>query len=173
MAARPRNIPKLPRGQGSMWWDDKRGQVVWEFPVKGHKPQRVRGDSVPEVRELHAARLAELVETARYAAEMTVATTLAEWLEFDCSGVPATMDAYRRSVELAEPLGGMLLGDVTVAELERLYASLTPRLGKGSLVKLRSHLGMAFDFAVRRQYVAANVAMFRARRQHAGPLRSS
>jgi integrase len=157
MAGKPRSIPKLPRGEGTMWWDDRRRQVVYEFPVKGHKPQRVRADGVPEARQLRAERLAELVEAQRHVAEQTVAAVLAEWRAFDCKGVSATLDAYDRTLVLAAPLGDRLIVDVTVADLERLYESLMPRLGQGSLIKLRSHLGMAFDFAVRRQYVAANV----------------
>jgi integrase len=153
MATKPRTLPKLHRGEGSMWWDDDRRQVVYEFRVGG-RVVRERGDTAADVM---AARRAHLAEANRPKTGLTVGAVLDEWLAFDCHGAPATMDKYRWSVELADPLTAREFAGVRVVDLERLYASLVDRLGRTSLVKLRSHLSMAWEFAVRREYVVANI----------------
>jgi integrase len=164
---KPRSLPRLRRGEGSIWWDERRRQVVLEHRIGG-RVYRERGDTPADVLDLRDARRVELVASAERTVELsdngqiTVATMLEEWLAFDCAGAPQTLDMYARSVRhVTEHLGDLRVCALRVGDVERMYAALVARprrpFGQSSLIRVRSHLTMAFDFAVRRGYVKANI----------------
>jgi integrase len=171
--ARPRTTPKLRRGEGSLWWDDQRGHCVLDHLVD-RKRCRHRGDSswqsVLLARDECLADRAEAVELAAELADggrTTLPMLLERWLEHGVEGAPQTIAQYRNSARiLCAELGDVRLVDLRLGELNRLFEDLTARpslgrrrpLGKGSLVKVRSHLGMALDYAMAQEWTTANVA---------------
>lgn len=162
----PTRAPKLARGQGSCFVDPdktRRDRYVLEHRWRG-KVYRERGSSWPEVERMRDERRAEIERQGGDGSD-TVDVLLERWLAYDCKGAPGTMRGYRNTATTVKrsDLGKMSIADVRVAHLETLYGELIrpdrrPRPhGRASLVKLRSHLGMAFDFAVRRGDLVGNV----------------
>jgi integrase len=163
-AFKPRNLPKLRRGEGSIWWDEKRRQVVFEHRVRG-KVFRERGDTVADVFELRDARQDEVAEATERASRLadggatTVGDLMALWLGYDVSGAPQTLVGYRNSAaHITRLLGARRVCELTVVDVEACYATLVGEgLGAWSLRQIRSHLTMAVAFAVRRGYAEGNV----------------
>lgn len=167
----PRRKPKLPWGGGSVFWDEKRGHCVLDHLVDG-KRCRHRGDaSWQSVILARDECLADRAEAAARAEELadggttTLPTLLDRWLEHGTAGAPSTRALYRNSARiLAAALGDVRLVDLRVGDLNRLWESLAkpekPKrpLARSSLVQLRSHFGMALDYAVSQEWVTSNVA---------------
>ena len=73
---------------------------------------------------------------------------------------PATIVVYDWTIAvLLAELGGIRLSKLGYDDVENAFARLADReLGRSSLVKIRSVLGQALDFAQKRGYVVRNVA---------------
>jgi len=163
MSRRPR-VPRSRFGTGSYWYDDKRQMCVLDWRHDG-RSYRERGRSWADVDEARDRRRDALQEAARHAQELsdggqtTVGTLMAEWLAYDAHGAPQTMMRYRYSgAHIVKHLGERKIHEIRIADLERFYAQIGREgLGLWSLRKVRTHLSMAFAFAVRRGWVTANV----------------
>lgn len=163
-ARKPRLIPKLAHGEGSIWWDDKRRQVTL-MHTTGGKRFMERADTVAGVLAARDARREDCATVAERKArfggngELTFAELAAKWLEREVKGAPKTINGYRDSVRhLTGQIGDRLVADLTVTDLEDAYDALGARLAQASLVKVRSHLGMILAFGKRRGYLASNPA---------------
>jgi integrase len=168
--------PKLARGQGSTFYDERDGRCVLEHRVQVDGKTRVyreRGDSWPEVEELRDARRAELGRRSKLAGDgsTTLVEAYRDWLEYDAPAstrdgapvAPGTMRNHRGTLELLEayPIGETPLLALKVRELEAWYLELSRRPvdshGQTSLRDIRARLVRVVDRAVRLELVEANV----------------
>lgn len=161
---KPKYFPKTHRGDGTYGWDERRRKVTLDWIHDGHR-YKERGDTVVDVNEARDRRLAALEARAERVAKLsdggqiTAAGLLDEWYRFDCKGAPNTMVNYRASIgHLVAQFGDRRVADLTVSDVEKAYERLTIPLGAWSMHRIKTHLGMALDFAVRRQYAVTNVA---------------
>lgn len=169
---KPRTFPKLARGDGSWVWDADRRKVVLKFMV-GSKRVMVRGDSPTECLTLRDQRRAAAAEQAADRALVmskltngaaTVAEMLDAWFSFHVGPhhQPQTVEGYLRMIRLVKnaPLGSAIASEVTRGDVEDFWVYLVNELdhGRGGLRKVRSHLGMAYDYGERHSYAENNPA---------------
>jgi integrase len=161
---KPKNVkpdkwPQLEYGGGSWEWDPYRGKpYVLRFRVNG-KQATVRGNSTTECIQLRNDRRAEGAKHAELTARLaqgdaTVSQMMEAWLDFHAGNkAPQTVDSYRRSIRLVgEQMGERIAHTVTIGDVEDMYLHFVNALdhGQGSLIKIRSHLGMAYEYGMRR-----------------------
>lgn len=97
---------------------------------------------------------------------VTVAEVLTRWRERSLAGrdlSPKTVVAYEWALErLADELGSKRLAKLTVDDIEKAFDRMVAgdkdhgAMGRSSLIKVRSVLGQALDFAVKRKMIASN-----------------
>lgn len=163
-ARKPRTLPPLPRGEGSIRWDEQRRQIELQHVIGGRR-YRERADTVADALAARDARRAGIaVEAKRVAAlkgdgTMTFSQLGHQWLTYDTEGAPKTIADYEHSIRRMEPfLGERRVVDLTVAELEPMYEVLAADLSASTMRKTRQHLVRMLAFAERRGWVLDNVA---------------
>jgi len=158
------------QGEGSIYFDPSRGEEgrwVAQAWIGGRRRKVVTRTKAEAAKRLgalvHGADKAERTERAS-----TVASLLEDWLgSLDGKDLaPTTREAHRWAAEMwSKELGRVKVADLTVANVEAGLASMAAPgrlsangLGRASLVKARSTLRQACQWALRRNLVTFNPA---------------
>ena len=167
----PPKVAGWRRGSGSWLWDESRTLTPFglQFWLGGER-KRVWGEStstcINKRDELLAAVAAAQVEVDRLDhGDATVAELYEAWLTFHLGKRdPTTEDLYDRSrvVIMRDKIAGKVARTVTMGQVEDMMQQARRKDGKpysaSMLKKVRGHLGMAYDFGIRRGYATENPA---------------
>lgn len=153
------DLKPLPRGDGSISWDEARQKLTLRHIVDGHAYTE-RGDTRADVIAKRNRRRRDLADRAGLVeqGEGTIAAMLTEWVAFESQGKSAqTVRHYQWSRgHLVAHFGDRATAELDVADIETFFAAMIDRgFTRASLAKLRSHLKLALEFGVRRKYLPA------------------
>lgn len=161
MAKQPKTLPRLPHGMGSLGYDAARRQITLRHRWNG-RPWIERGESIAECERKRDRRRRDMDMRAGLAGDGTLGGLLEGWFEFEVASCKAvdTLKGYRNTINhLDRHLGtDVATHDIGVQAWEDMLAAVVGAgLGTASLGKLRTHVGMALAFGLRRSLVPASV----------------
>lgn len=161
---------RRPRGEGTVYYDDKRRRWIGAVTVAGRR-RKVVGKDKTEAR----ARLAQLLAAKTTGAPVadrafTVANSISTLLQRDVPSrrrhgrplTPSTLELYRwAGAIIVDQIGTARLADLTTDDVEAMFDRLAKRqkLGEWSLRKIRSTLQQAITLSVKRHRAVRNVAL--------------
>lgn len=150
------------RGEGTVYKDDTRDRWIGQAWIGGRR-RKVSGRTQEEA----AAKLGRLIhgdEAERQAdRKLTVGRLLDEWNTKALPGrhlAPSTLEAHRWAIDLwMKELGRVKLTDLDAPAVEHAMAHMAKgKLSRASLIKARSTLRQALQWAERRRLVGYNAA---------------
>ncbi len=150
-------------GEGSIYFDADKDRWVGALVIEGRRRKVIARTKTEARQRLDALRReVDAGTTAAGHGNITIGEILTTW-ERRALGArtmsPSTRDGYRWAIErLSAEIGSRRARALTVEQLEQTWDTLANELGRSSLIKLRSVLGQALDFAMRRGTVTRNVA---------------
>lgn len=160
----PKQWPKI-EGPGGFSYDLENQRCILRWVGPDGKRHKVYSSISPT--DAVKKRNAKMAETARVAsldeAErkglIVVGDLFDKWFAYYAGPqAPGTQDIYRyvRSKLAPLPIWRMAATDVKIKDVEKVYVALAPSHVESSMKKVRTVLGMVFDYGIRNEYCAAN-----------------
>jgi integrase len=155
-------------GEGSVYFDASKDRWVGAVVVAGKRRKVLAKTKTEALKRLDAMRAREALGERTSDGNLTVAAILDRWQKRSVAGrdlAPSTVDTYGWCVDrLKVELGSRRIRALTVDAVETAFDQMvkgdrTHRpLSRSALIKVRSVLGQALDFGVRRGLVSRNVS---------------
>ncbi|GAA0734600.1 site-specific integrase [Dactylosporangium roseum] len=156
------------RGEGSLYWDEKRQRFIAEITI-GYTPAGKRitrkgsGKTKTEARNKLKEVLRDHEDGLTIApANFTVADAVKDWLDYGLTGrAPSTVNKIRALCEghVIPDLGARKLRELTATDVDRWLAAKAKLLSTSTLQNLHNFLNRAVTRAMARDKVKRNVVV--------------
>jgi integrase len=165
LSQKPRSLPKLPRGEGSLRWDPERHCVELRHQIDGRTYRERAADwrSCVEARDRRRHEVASGRSGALRATkgDLGVNQLIAAWLARHRPGrAPQTVSKYEWAADLIAEWGARPAAGVSRVDVEDLIVDLVDAgtYAQASMVTVRSVLRQAYEYGIDRGLVTVNPA---------------